>query len=239
MILIDSVFFSIGEMNMKGLTQLLVLSFVLMFSMSSGLTAGGFAAEDSIGTVNMKKRPVWVKRGSKTMSVGSSGLELKKGDVVKTEKGGQAEINLKSGNNVYVASSSEIELTEEVIGQGKTGVVSIVKLFFGKIRARIQKTRQKRFRVKTTTATIGVKGTDFVTEYVDKKTTVGTLDGLVSLTSDKTRQSVDIPKGKMSSVSAFGELLPLEEFAGDLLKGVEFAGEKMAEDDFAGGKITF
>ncbi len=222
---------------MKSTIQLLFLSFVLLFSCSATLAASGFGPDDTVGTVNVRSNPVVVQRGVKLMNVGSFGLKLKKNDIVRTKPGGQAQINLKSGDKVFVASATEIELNEDIIGQEKTVKTSIVKLLFGKIRAKIQKTRKQRFQIKTATATIGVKGTDFITEYVQKKTTVGTLDGLVSLTANNTRQSVDIPEGKMASVSMYGELMPLEEFAGELMEGVEFAGKKMKADDFAGEKI--
>ena len=109
---------------------------------------------------------------------------------------------------------------------------------FGKMRARVKKSKKFNVRIKTATAVIGVKGTDFVVEYVEKKTTVGTLRGLVNMMSSITNESIDIPKGKMSSVSASGTVLPLTEFAGELLKDVEFAGEQMEEDDYSGEKVV-
>jgi ferric-dicitrate binding protein FerR (iron transport regulator) len=97
--------------------------------------------------------------------------------------------------------------------------------------------RKRRIKIKTATAVIGVKGTDFVTEFKEETTVVGTVDGLVNMSSLKTKQSVDIPPGKMSSVSPSGEVMPLSEIAGELLKGVEFAGKKMDSKDIAGEKI--
>ncbi len=196
-----------------------------------------FGSGDSVGTVAVKSRLAWVLRDGKKLAINNFGLKIKVNDVVKTDNGGQAQVSLDNGNNIYVASNTEIQLTEQVIGEETGGISQIIKLFYGKIRAKIQRTRKKRFVVKTATATIGVKGTDFITEFVEEKTRVGTVEGLVNLLSDKTNQSLDIPPGSMGSVSIAGELMPLEEFAGELMDGVEFAGKKMTEDDIAGEKI--
>lgn len=196
-----------------------------------------FGTGDSVGVVTIKNKPVWVVRNGEKLSINNFGLKVKLNDIVKTEEGGQAEIALNNGNNIYVASETEIQLTEAVVGKKKEGFIQIIKVFYGKIRAKVQKTRKHRFVVKTTTATIGVKGTDFITEFAEEQTRVGTLEGLVNLLSDKTQESVDIPPGSMGSVSIAGELMPLEEFAGELMEGVEFAGKKMEADDIAGEKI--
>ncbi len=199
--------------------------------------AYAFGTGDSVGVVTVKNRQVWVVRDGKKLSINNFGLKVKLNDIVKTDAGGQAQIELNNGNNLYIASKTEIWLTENVVGKKKEGITQIIKLLYGKIRAKVQQTRKQRFVVKTTTATIGVKGTDFITEFADEQTRVGTLEGLVNLLSDKTRESVDIPPGSMGSVSIAGELMPLEEFAGELMEGVEFAGKKMEADDIAGEKI--
>lgn len=211
----------------------LILSVFLMLSGK----AFAFGSSSGIGTVVVKKQVAWVERDGKKLTVNSFGLKLKKNDIVKTEEGGQAQINLDSGSSIYVAPSTQIELTEEVIGGQKNGITKMIRLLYGKVRARIQKTKRQRVAVVTQTATIGVKGTEFITEYVDEVTKVGTLDGLVSLTSLKSQDSVDIPKGKMGSVSPVGELMPVEEFAGELMEGVEFAGEVMEVEEISGEKI--
>lgn len=199
----------------------------------------GFGSEDRIGVVTLRTRPAWVIRDGKQMQIGSFGLNLKKNDLVKTSSKGKVQIDLESGNSILLASNTELKLTQEVIGKKDSEVTSVFSLIFGKIRSKVQKTRKRRFLVKTATATIGVKGTDFVTEFIEEKTRVGTVEGLVNLMSEKTKESIDIPAGSMGSVSIFGELMPLEEFAGELMEGVEIAGNKMTDDDIAGEKIEY
>lgn len=224
---------------MKNILQLkaIILMIILIFSQVSPLLA--FADKNSVGTVSVKNSAVWVERNGKVLNIGSFGLKLKKDDVLKTNHGGKATIALKNGNSIYIAPSSEIQLTEEVIGEKNSSFSQIIKLIYGKIRAKIQSSKKRRIAVKTATATIGVKGTEFITEYKNDLTTVGTMEGLVNMESNKTKESIDIPAGKMASVSPVGEVLPLEEFAGELMEGVEFAGKPMETDEISGEKITF
>ena len=215
------------------ITQLLMVSLVLSFN----INVQGFTSKNRVGKITVNSQPVSVYRQGKQIRIGGFGLNLKKGDEVVSEKGGTAEIVLKSGNKIYVGSATRIKLTEEVIGKSKSLFSRMIFVTYGKIRAKIQKTRRKKIRIRTLTAIVGVKGTDFVTEYKEETTTVGTMTGLVNLASIKTRGSVDIPPGQMASISPMGEVMPLEEFAGELLKGFEFTGEKMEEDDISGERI--
>jgi len=114
----------------------------------------------------------------------------------------------------------------------------VFRIISGKIRARVQKSRRQSIRFSTVNAVIGVKGTDFIVSYLDEKTQVATVEGLVNLSSKETTQSIDIPPGKMSEVSPSGEVMALREIAGDILSGVEIAGEKMTESDISGEPIN-
>jgi hypothetical protein len=108
----------------------------------------------------------------------------------------------------------------------------------GKIRAQIRKTKGRRIRFRTANAVVGVKGTDFVVEFKNKETTVATVEGLVNMKSALTQNSTDIPAGRMCSVSAIGNVMPLREIAGDIMSDVEITGKKMEESDISGEKIT-
>lgn len=215
--------------------QITLILFLLQISPASY----GFGSKPETGTVTVKQSAVWVQRDNKKLSVGSFGLALEKGDIVKTDESGKARVTFADGSKIFIAPNSELEINEEVLPEEKSAIFKLLTLFSGKVRSQIQKKRKQHMRIKTATAVIGVKGTDFVTEYKNGITTVGTMEGLVNLESLKTKASVDIPPGKMASVSPVGELLPLSEFAGELMEGVEFAGKKMEEEDIAGEKISF
>lgn len=213
----------------------LILSLLLLISSPSYgkliLPKGG------VGKLKVIHLPVSIIRDNKTIKVSSFGTVVKQGDLIKTGKKGRVQLVLASGDEVFMGPATEMTVTQEFTKSSESKLTNYALKVFGKIRAVVQKTRGKRVQVKTPNATIGVKGTDFIVEYNDGATTVGTIHGLVELTSAKTYQSIYIPKGKMSKVPIGGAVLPLSEIAGTLLSGVEIAGEKMDAEDISGKKM--
>ena len=151
-------------------------------------------------------------------------------------KTGKAQIILSDKSEIILAPSAKLTIIEKMTKSALTTSKSQLFSFEGKIRAKVKKSRS-RIRFKSVNAEINIKGTEFVAEYVGGVTTVATVEGLVNMSSVNSGTDIDIPPGKMSSVSAAGEVMPLSEIAGEILKGVESAGEKMAEEDIAGKKI--
>ena len=203
----------------------------------AGQAIRGFTSGSQLGTVIPKQQPVHLIRAGKKYSISSFGKILKPGDRIKTGKGGKAKIKLPDGDVVLLAPQSEIDITAEHYNTAKKKEWRSTFAILGKIRAVINRKGAKRYRFKTVTAVVGVKGTDFIVEYADQITSAATLEGLVNLESTINKQSIDIPPGKMSRISLNGEVMPLSEIAGEILKDVEIAGEEMTEDDSAGEKI--
>ncbi|MDH5559346.1 MAG: FecR family protein [Deltaproteobacteria bacterium] len=193
-------------------------------------------ASDGLGKVFVVQGEVLVVRDGVEKKVSGFGMVLKMKDVVKTGATGKAKVQLSTGDEVIVAASTKLE-----INQDNAKKDSAIKNFFlspfGKIRAMITKSRKQRVIIKTSNAVIGVKGTDFVVEYKMEQTTVATVDGLVNMASSVTNKDIDIPQGKMSSVSPSGEVMALKDIAGEIMSGVEISGTKMEEDEMSGEKI--
>ena len=103
--------------------------------------------------------------------------------------------------------------------------------------AKIRKNLARSIQIRTPNAIVAVKGTEFVTEFIQQITNVGTIKGLVSMTSIVNNKSVELKEGTMSSVSIDGTVMPPSEFSGKLMQDFEFAGDKMSEEDAAGKKI--
>ncbi|MBF0238487.1 MAG: FecR domain-containing protein [SAR324 cluster bacterium] len=221
---------------MKSLFRCLFLAGILLLGWS--FSAMALFPQQGFGTLQVKNPGVKVIRDGKEQMVGSLGLALMKKDVIQTDDKGKAQIALNTGDAIFVGPVTRLIVDESLTNQGSSsGVRHIVLSVWGKIRSQVKPDPKKKFEILTTTATIGIKGTDFIVENVDDVTTVGTLNGLVMLSSQKNQNSVDIPPGKMSSVSPLGEVMPLTEFAGRLMQDMEFAGAKMKEEESSGAKI--
>ena len=208
-----------------------------MFFMA-GFNTIGFSNDRNIGKVIAKNPSVIVLRNGVSLAVDGFGKILHKGDIVITRQSGKAHVILISGSELFLAPSAKLEITEQLIGESKQGIKRFIFDIFGKIRLQIKKTKKKQLRIKTQTAVIAIKGTDFIVSYENGTTTVATIEGLVNMVSIKSRQTIDIPSGKMSSISLSGEIMPLSEISGEILKGVDFAGERLTESDISGEPLN-
>ena len=106
----------------------------------------------------------------------------------------------------------------------------------GKI-AKVKRNLSRETNIRTVNAIVGVKGTDFIVEYVNDNTRVGTIEGTVTMTSVENKESIDIDSGKMSSVDSDGTVLPITAFSGEMMRDFEFAGERMNSNEASGEKI--
>jgi len=164
-------------------------------------------------------------------------FNIKNKDIIRTTQSGKVLFTLLGGDHVFMAPNTEIKYVEN---KGKKGLVNILNRNLhlkGRLLARIRKNLARTVVIRTANAIVGVKGTEFVTEFINKTTNVGTIKGLVSLTSLANNQSVELKEGTMSSVNIDGEVLLPSEFSGILMRDFEFAGEKMSGEDAAGKKI--
>ena len=164
-------------------------------------------------------------------------FNIKNKDIIRTTQSGKVLFTLLGGDHVFMAPNTEIKYVEN---KGKKGLVNILNRNLhlkGRLLARIRKNLARTVVIRTANAIVGVKGTEFVTEFINKTTNVGTIKGLVSLTSLANNQSVELKEGTMSSVNIDGEVLQPSEFSGILMRDFEFAGEKMSGEDAAGKKI--
>lgn len=197
----------------------------------------GFSSGPSIGRVKVVSSSVQVISGDRKSNVGGFGMKLQDGDVVVTDAKGKAHIILADGGVIVLTSFSRITLSQKTTRAGLKKTVKQGFAFEGKLRAQIKRRKSVRLWFKSANTLIDIKGTDFIAEYKSNRTTVATLQGLVKISSLLTGSEIDIPPGKMSSISAAGEVLPLSEITGEILSDVEIAGKKLTEKEIAGEKL--
>ena len=110
---------------------------------------------------------VYVTRGEAT-NAASMGLQLQKDDIVKTAKGGMAELNFKDGSVLTVQESSKIRIV--TVHGGEQDSFSVLT---GIVKARFSKLKKGSHRkIYTPTTVCGIRGTEFeiaVSDSVDSK----------------------------------------------------------------------
>ena len=162
---------------------------------------------------------------------------IENGDLIRTNVSGKIILTLLGGDNVFIAPDTEIKFKENKKKKGLSNVINRNLTLKGRLLAKIRNDLSRPIQIRTPNAIVAVKGTEFVTEFIQGITNVGTIKGLVSMTSIVNNKSVELKEGTMSSVNIEGTVLPPSEFSGELMQDFEFAGEKMSKEDAAGKKI--
>ncbi len=192
---------------------ILLVSNASGFSLSSGIAIGKIVPLEGLIVVRRKTQGITVKPPA---------MKIYRGDEVLTNENGKARILLTGGNEVFVGPSSTLLLNKSFQDRYKYTYNLNLK---GKLRAKVQRVRGRRFRVKTSTAVIDVKGTDFIVDSLSQSTQVATFKGLVQLTSLKTKKKVDIAPGRMSSVTKVGTVLKPKKVELIIVKNLENTGK--------------
>ena len=162
---------------------------------------------------------------------------IKNGDLIRTNVSGKIILTLLGGDDVFIAPNTEIKFKENKRKKGLSNVINRNLTLKGRLLAKIRNNLARPIQIRTPNAIVAVKGTEFVTEFIQGITNVGTIKGLVSMTSIVNYKSVELKEGTMSSVNIEGTVMPPSEFSGELMQDFGFAGEKMSEEDAAGKKI--
>jgi len=162
---------------------------------------------------------------------------IKNGDLIRTNVSGKIILTLLGGDDVFIAPDTEIKFKENKKKKEPSNLINRNLILKGHLLAKIRKNLARPIQIRTPNAIVAVKGTKFVTEFIQGITNVGTIKGLVSMTSIVNNKSVELKEGTMSSVNIEGTVMPPSEFSGELMQDFGFAGEKMSEEDAAGKKI--
>ncbi len=136
------------------------------------------------------------------------GLPLFKGDTLVTREDGKVNFELNDGSTVTLATDTLLTLNESIYDEeGQQSRLSFISLGIGKIRCLVRKLtgfRETDFKVKTKTAIVGVRGSDFVVETREDFTRVTALEdtllGVVSLTAPCEEEITDITDCEVKAV---------------------------------------
>jgi hypothetical protein len=92
-------------------------------------------------------------------------LPLYKGDIIITKSEGRIRLTLKDESILTLAPNTRLELNESVYDAKKKSRFSFLKMVMGKTRFVVKKTinfKRSEYKIKTPTAVVGVRGSDFI-----------------------------------------------------------------------------
>lgn len=156
-------------------------------------------AQDPVGELELTKGVVKVRRGERDLYFRKleERTPIFAGDELHSGKDTRADIIFRDGREKIQLYSRSLFKVEEVSERRSFFGISIGKVFF-KV---LSKLRRNKFTVQTPTATIGVKGTEFVVATDGAKTFVFTQTGVVALANvDFPDKEVLVEPNQASSV---------------------------------------
>lgn len=116
---------------------------------------------------------------SETAYKAKKGLPLYMADTIVTMKRSRVSLNLNDGSSLSLAPGTRITIDRNVYNPKSKDRSSFFSMSKGKARFRVKKLpffRKKDFKVKTRTAVVGVRGSDFVVKAEEENTLVSTLE---------------------------------------------------------------
>lgn len=173
----------------RGLHVLLIVLLII----SLVLPVGTVAAATSSATIIEIKGDVQIIRGGSEKSFAAfKDMRLTEGDKIITGPNSSAKIELENENAVLTLSENTRIYLSELKGQGDDQQTS-VNLQAGGVGSKVKKALSKvsRFNIKTPTAAMGVRGTQFYTLYRDGDVDIRVLNGLVDVTIGASNAPVD------------------------------------------------
>jgi len=140
----------------------------------------------NIGTVMALKGSVFIQRkGSNIIAKG--GMSILNGDAIKTFNNSRVQIILKDDTTLTIGANSSFEFRDFYFDGTKKSKLDmkINRGFFRTVTGKIGKIAPKRFKLKTISATIGVRGTDFSGDIMENREIIRCYSGAISVELDK------------------------------------------------------
>jgi hypothetical protein len=175
---------------MKKIKICAALAFALLFVI--GPIAGFAAVKISkvSGEVSVFQNGKWV--------VGKPDLPVVAQDTVKTGPGSKAELLYDDTSRIWISENSEVRV-------GWVGEEGLLDLLVGKIRAKMKLLSGRKFSVKSPSAVVSIRGTEFV--FTDKGD-LFVMEGLVQFANAVGNSNADIGAGQYSGIDQAGAAAP-------------------------------
>jgi FecR protein len=175
-----------------------ILGFALLLAVLNGVAV----AQIQIGSLTSLRGGAIVERDGHSITA-IKAMPIMLGDQLQTSAESEATILLIDGSQLTLSDSSTIVIDPSVVGPRPAD--SVVNLFKGKLRSvvNLRGGNLPEFEVHTPNAVIGVRGTDFETEYIEGRpcpgfpqclryTDVGVYKGIVEVRNPTSTSSASV-----------------------------------------------
>lgn len=151
----------------------------------------------SIATVSAVKGEANILRGSQKLPV-KLGAKLEEKDQIKTGANTKVQLIFQDRTIVTIGKNTLFSIPQYVYGDAKTSKVEfhLSKGVFKSMTGKIGAIAKQRFKIKTATATIGIRGTIYIVRVSGDKTQLSTLSGATYMMLNSNGKVYDVPAGK-------------------------------------------
>ncbi|MDH5559386.1 MAG: FecR family protein [Deltaproteobacteria bacterium] len=173
------------------------------------------------GEADFEKAELLIMRFGSPFRATLSPAVIMKEDQLITSKDQKAKLRLRSGDLVLIKADSRFKINEFNLPKyDKEESVSFSLI--GDIRAKIAKRKKMgRIRFRTTTAVIGIKGTDFDLQADEKGTQVATIEGVVGVSDPEGKTEVLVEEGMQTKVEKGKPPQKAEKIPAERLKALQ------------------
>lgn len=147
------------------------------------------------------------------------GSEVEKSDAIVTKANAKLQLIFNDKTIITIGPNSNFKIEEYIYEKKKNKAqFSMARGTFKTITGKIGKIAPNRFKIKTKSATIGIRGTQFLVNASSKNVQVFCTQGAVSVTDNILNKSVDVPAGFATEVNDGEAPKPAEKITAGSLK---------------------
>lgn len=159
-------------------------------------------AWSSIGTIVLATGQVDIQRVDQVIQA-KTGSAILEQDKILTHASSRAQLRFSDNTVITLGSNTEFGV-DSFLNEGSNQAeakFNIAKGTFKAITGQIGKAAPDKFKVKTRTATIGIRGTIFTGRITEDRETIATISGQIFVTEDQTGVTVDVPAGQLTNIT--------------------------------------
>jgi|GEM_PF-1986805 len=150
----------------------------------------------NVAKMSAVKGEVSIVRGDNTI-LAKSGTPILEKDIIKTKKRSKAQLIFKDETVITVGRNSEFKVEEYKFDGAKSKTtLKASRGFFKAITGKIGKVAPNKFKIKTKTATIGIRGTHFLGNITDDSEAIACTKGAISVEAQGVL--IDVLAGEMT-----------------------------------------
>lgn len=158
-------------------------------------------AWSSVGTIVLATGEVEIQRADQLIEA-KTGSSIFEQDKIITRANARAQLRFSDNTVITLGRNTEFGV-DRFLNEGSNQAeakFNIAKGTFKAITGQIGKAAPDKFKVKTRTATIGIRGTIFSGRITPEREMIATLSGLIFVIEDQTGLSVEVPAGQFTNI---------------------------------------